>query len=202
MADRRGVLGSGEDQAGPLDGRRRRSRDSRAKIVAAMLELTQAGVINPVAEQVAARAGVGLRSVFRHFKDMDSLYGEMYALIEAEVRTIIDQPLKSADWRGQVKELVQRRGEVFERIAPYKHASDIQRHRSAFLQEGHDRFAAVLRQILVGVLPAEIAADPLRLEALDLLLSFEAWFRMRRDQKLTPRECREVLEAAVTRMLA
>jgi AcrR family transcriptional regulator len=31
---------------------------------------------------VADRAGVGLRSVFRHFSDVDSLYLEMAAFVE------------------------------------------------------------------------------------------------------------------------
>ena len=60
-----------------VDGRRRRSLDSRARIVAAMLELVRLGNASPNAVEVAARAGVGLRSVFRHFKDMESLYVEI-----------------------------------------------------------------------------------------------------------------------------
>ena len=55
------------------DGRRLRSQDSRARIVAAMLDLIREGEIAPSAELVASRANVGLRTVFRHFKDMDSL---------------------------------------------------------------------------------------------------------------------------------
>ena len=42
-----------------------------------MLELVRAGAISPNAEEVAERAGVGLRTVFRRFDDMDSLYREM-----------------------------------------------------------------------------------------------------------------------------
>ncbi|HAY44774.1 MAG TPA: transcriptional regulator, partial [Gammaproteobacteria bacterium] len=52
------------------DGRHQRSRDSKRKIVTAMLELVRAGIIAPTAEEVAARANVGLRTVFRRFKDM------------------------------------------------------------------------------------------------------------------------------------
>ncbi|MEO8374286.1 MAG: hypothetical protein ABI471_03615, partial [Sphingomonas bacterium] len=53
------------------DGRRRRSETSRDKIVEAMLAIVAEGQITPSAEQVALRAEVGLRSVFRHFKDME-----------------------------------------------------------------------------------------------------------------------------------
>ena len=62
------------------DGRRRRSQRSRDRIVTAMIDLVEAGAITPSAEEVAARAEVGLRSVFRHFRDMESLYREIRAL--------------------------------------------------------------------------------------------------------------------------
>ncbi|MFM8818949.1 MAG: TetR/AcrR family transcriptional regulator, partial [Phenylobacterium sp.] len=55
------------------DGRRRRGLDSRDRIIAAMLDLAREGEVAPGAERVAARAEVGLRTVFRHFRDMDSL---------------------------------------------------------------------------------------------------------------------------------
>ena len=55
------------------DGRRRRGQDNRARIVAAMLEIIHGGELSPGAEQVAQRADVALRTVFRHFSDMDSL---------------------------------------------------------------------------------------------------------------------------------
>ena len=73
------------------DGRRERSRSSRSKIVAAMLDLVGKGDVAPSAARVAEVAGVGLRSVFRHFDDMDELYREMGGVIEAQVMPIILQ---------------------------------------------------------------------------------------------------------------
>jgi len=77
------------------DGRRRRSADSRARIVAAMLELTRESALVPGAEQVALRAGVGLRTVFRHFQDMDSLYSEIAGPFEAALRGFAHTNYKS-----------------------------------------------------------------------------------------------------------
>jgi len=183
------------------DGRRLRSRDNRARIVEAMLELVHAGDPMPGAEQVAARAGVGLRTVFRHFKDMDSLYGEMALPIEAELRTVIAQPFKSEDWRERVVELIHRRAAAYEKVGPYRRASDINRHRSPFLQAEQVRFVAIARDLLKAQLPPELARDKARFEALDLILSFEAWSRLRRDQGLTPRRAAEVLEQMTRRLL-
>lgn len=184
------------------DGRRLRSQDSRARIVAAMLALIREGEVSPSAEQVAGRAQVGLRTVFRHFKDMDSLYREMSEVIETEVHRIKDAPFIAADWRGRVLELVDRRFTVFERIAPFKRASDVYRHRSRFLGNDNRRLVVGLREILERVVPIEELSDPRLFEALDLLLSFEAWARLRFEQNLSQAEASEVLRAAVARLIA
>jgi AcrR family transcriptional regulator len=184
------------------DGRRRRSQDSRARIVAAMLELVHTGDVSPGAEQVAARAGVGLRTVFRHFNDMDSLYSEMSQVIESEIRSVIDSPFTGATWHDRVVELVNRRAAVFEKIAPFKRASDIHRHQSHFLQASHERLISISREILKRELPAELARDQFTFESLDMLLSFEAWSRLRRDQDLTPRRARELLEQAIRKVIS
>ena len=183
------------------DGRRRRGQDNRARIVAAMLEMIRDGEVSPVAEQVAERAQVGLRTVFRHFKDMDSLYSEMSEVIEREVRAISEQPFGSAEPRGRVLELVARRGEAFEKIAPFKRASEALRHRSQFLDADSNRLVVALRAILEHIAPPEVVADRERLETLDLLLSWESWARLRREQGLSPAQARKALEAAVGRVL-
>ena len=121
------------DQVAEADGRRRRSQDSRARIVTAMLELIRAGDVAPSAEQVAERAQVGLRTVFRHFNDMDSLYREMSHAIEGELREVVLRPFKAKAGRDRVLELIERRSQAFEKIAPFKRASDAHRHRSRFL---------------------------------------------------------------------
>lgn len=197
---------SGRSQAaspeGEADGRRRRSQDSRARIVAAMLALVQAGEVSPAAEDVATRAQVGLRTVFRHFRDMESLYREMAATIEAELRAIIDEPLRSADPRARLDEILERRAAVYERIAPFKRAADVHRRESAFLEASHGKMVALSREILRRALPAEIAEDRVRMETVDLLLSFEAWSRLRREQGLPPRRAVEVLRGVLDRVFA
>jgi AcrR family transcriptional regulator len=200
-AQRLTFAASAAPDADETDGRRRRSQDSRARIVSAMLELVHAGDVSPGAEQVAARAGVGLRTVFRHFSDMDSLYSEMAQVIEAEAMAVVQTPFTGATWRDRVLELVQRRAVVFEKIAPFKRASDIHRHQSKFLQASHERLVTMSREILKRELPSDAARDQVLFETLDMLLSFEAWTRLRRDQDLTPRKAREVLEQAVTRAI-
>ena len=191
-----------ETPAVSADGRRRRGQDSRARIVAAMLDIIRDGEVSPSADQVAAHAGVSLRTVFRHFEDMDSLYREMSGVIEGELRAIAEAPFRSADWRERVVELIERRGAAFERITPFKQASEALRHRSKFLNGDDSRLVAALRLILERELPPPVAQDRDLVEILDALLGFETWSRLRRKQGLSEAATQAALEKAVRRLIA
>jgi AcrR family transcriptional regulator len=183
------------------DGRIKRSQDSQQRIVTAMLELVSEGNMTPSAEQVAERAGIGLRSVFRHFKDMDSLYREIADALAAAIGDVVRQPFKSIGWHAQVLELVDRRAEVFETLSPFLQAAHVHRQRSAFLKAGHERFVRTLRQVMLALLPTEVARSSLLVEAIELLLSFEAWRRLREDQGLDVAKARRVLKSMIGAML-
>jgi AcrR family transcriptional regulator len=53
-------------------------------MVQALIDLVGEGVLQPTAQQVAARAKVGIRTVFRHFSDMDSLFAEIDERVRAQ----------------------------------------------------------------------------------------------------------------------
>jgi AcrR family transcriptional regulator len=178
------------------DGRRRRSQASRDRIVAAMLALVEGGALTPSAEDVASRAEVGLRSVFRHFRDMESLYGEMVSqLAQGYMASLM--PFRTSDWREQLAELLERRVEVFERLLPFKRAADAHRHESVTIQATHAASLQMLRQRLQGLLPKAMTADPLMFETLDMLLSLETWQRLRMEQKLPIETSRAIVKKQV-----
>jgi AcrR family transcriptional regulator len=176
------------------DGRRQRSETSRRRIVRAMLELIGAGDISPSAESVAARAGLGLRTVFRHFENMESLYQEINAAMTEELRPVMEAPFSSADWRGRLGEMVERRARIFERIMPFKTAADVHRHHSPFLARKGEEMTREQRAALAKIVTNQQRSDDPMFEALDLLLSFETWRRLRKDQKLSVARARRTLD--------
>jgi len=180
------------------DGRRTRGVDNRRRIVTALLKIVEAGNVDPGAEQVAKEAGVGLRTVFRHFADMDSLHASISDLMTAEIKPIIEQPFTASDWRGRLDELIERRAQIFERLLPFKIAGDAHRHRSPFLTSEHKRLVRMQTQALRNVLPVKLADDKLLLGALDLVLSFDAWKRLRQDQGVSARDARSALRFAAS----
>ena len=184
-----------------IDGRRQRTVDSRARIISAMVELTEAGHVGASAELVAERARVGLRTVFRHFKDMDSLYREMSQTVERRLRDETSFAFVSTDWRGRLDELIRRRATVFEKLSPFKRAEAAYRHRSVGIGQDISRANALFRGVLRDVVRGAVADDGLLFETLDMLLSYDTWERLRREQGLSEARAREVLETTIARIL-
>lgn len=176
-----------------VDGRRLRSEVSRLRIVEAMIALVSEGLTMPPAEAVAARAGVGLRTVFRLFEDMDGLYRGMQAVMTERLGGLLEGPIEASDWREAINVLIDRRAEAFEMILPLQIAADSARSRSAALRDGRLRLVRGQRDTLLASLPAAIQGDAELVQALDLALSFETWRRLRTDQGADVVQARAVM---------
>lgn len=183
------------------DGRVLRSERSREAIVDALFELIGEGVLRPTAQQVAERAGVGLRTVFRHFSDMDKLFAELNERLVAEVRPLVQEAPADGSVEKRVLELVRRRAGLFERIAPYLRSSRVQRWKSPFLEEAHRTFVRRLRSELQRWVPELEKAAPEIADALEVATSFATWNRLRDEQRLSQRRAVSSMELTV-RLLA
>ncbi len=184
------------------DGRRARSERSKLQIVDALFRLILDGNLDPSAASVAEEAAVGLRTVFRHFEDMDSLYRELTARLEAEILPIVMKPWSSADWRARLHELVSRRAGIYERIMPFKVAANLRRYQSDWLMHDYQRFLRMERSGLHGILPDEVLADQGLSAALEMVTGFQTWRRIRQDQGLNPQEAEAMLLRTVDALLA
>ena len=187
-----------EQATAMFDGRKVRRHKNRHRIVAAMLELVRDGAISPGAEEVAERAGVGLRTVFRHFDDMDSLYREMAEAMRQELQPLVSGSARSRPtgrasstkwWFGaRVCSSVRCRS----RTPP------------TFIVIGRFFCARITKRCeapsgtaLEAALPAALKNEREFFEALDQALSFSTWQHLRRDQKLTQEQARQTVEFAV-----
>ena len=184
------------------DGRRERSRSSRSKIVAAMLDLVGKGDVAPSAARVAEVAGVGLRSVFRHFDDMDELYREMGGAIEAQVMPIILQAPSGASWKEKLRDIADRRATVFETILPFRISGNLKRFQSPYLMQDYRRMLRLETEIIEAHLPASVKADVIGAHSLNVILSFQTWRLLRHDQSLTVEDAKAVVRRLLNDGLA
>ncbi len=184
------------------DGRVHRSVVTRKKIVDALTALVYEGQLAPTAQQVAARADIGLRTVFRHFEDMDSLYREISMDLDALVQPVLQVRLSAPTWQERLLQSIEHRAELFDRTAAMHLAAQVHRHESAYLADNVMDTARLQRELLKRLLPQQVLDNPTLLDALDLVLSFEAWIRLRREQSLNSAQAREVMRLGVQALLA
>ncbi len=161
-----------------------RSERSRQAIIDAMLGLVEEGILVPTAQQVSERAGVGIRSVFRHFTDMESLL----ATADTKIRDQYQGLFAGGDREGSLEErllhAVEQRALAYEAVGNHLLTTRAQLWRYPVLREQYARLQRQLRKDLDDWLPElkELAAD--EREMVDAVASFEYWNRLREQQGL------------------
>jgi len=184
------------------DGRRERSRSNRNKIVAAMVDLVGKGDVAPNAARVAQTAGVSLRSVFRHFDDMDDLYREMGEVIEAQVTPIILEPPTGTTWREKLFDIADRRAIVFETILPYRISANLKRFQSSYLMQDYRRILRLECDTIEAHLPMAVKADVVGNLGLNVVLSFQTWRLLRHDLQLPFEDAKAVVRRLLSNAMS
>ena len=179
-----------------------RGERNRRLIVDAVLAFVREGVAYPTAEQIAARARVGTRTVFRHFADMEGLYAAVNERIGAEVA-----PLLAGGFEGsaaaRIRELTRRRTTLYERIAPFRRRTSAREPLARVIRAGIRTLDGTLRaQLREALLPVADEIDLDSLEALDAAFSFECWDRLRVAQGLSKNRAADVMQRTATALLA
>src|SRR2546426_2786428 len=117
------------------DGRVRRGERSGQAIVDALVDLMGEGILEPTAQQVAARARVGIRTVFRRFSDMESLFAEMSARVQAGSLPLLVGAPPSGDLAERARAPVGRRVALFLPNPPFQPSANLKHWRSSFLRD-------------------------------------------------------------------
>jgi len=174
-----------QQKEAPPDGRRLRSERSRQAIIDAMLKLVAEGVLVPTAQQVSERAGVGIRSVFRHFSDMESLFASADTVIREQYQDLFAGGNRAGPLEERLVHAVEQRALAYEAIGNHFLTTKAQLWRYSILQEQYARAQRQLRKDLDDWLPEvqRLSAD--EREMVDAVASFEHWNRLRQYQGLS-----------------
>lgn len=175
------------------DGRRQRSARSREAIIKASLALIDQGVLVPTAQQIAEQAGVGVRSFFRHFEDMEALF----EAVDMHAREQFYAPFERQPVSGTLAERVD--GFLKNQLNAYGQLQNIilsaqaQAWRSKVLRHNYARDQRRLRDVLLRWFP-ELQDKPMaKCEAADAATSFDMWYRLRHHQQLGARESQAIM---------
>lgn len=185
-----------------IDGRVQRSERSRAAIIDAMHELIDSGILAPTAEKVAARAGVGIRTVFRHFSDMETLFAAMTELFNEQAAPFFEATPPEGTLAVRLNALIVRRAKFFERIASREQASKLVRWRSPVLRDNHRRWTRTLRKNMLLWLPETAGLDPETLDSLEATLCFAYWEQLRCEQGMSSKRTVAAIERTASALIA
>ncbi len=189
------------------DGRRARRERNRLAVVDAMLTLYASGNLDPSSDQIAERAGLSPRSLFRYFDDIDDLVRVAVARHHDRVAPLAAlDTTTAAPLDERVQRLVEQRLRLFGAIAS---VGTVARVRAPFqpliaaeLATARGFWREQLRQLFAPELRALGKATAAHVVAsIDVLTSYESVQLLRDDQHLTSAQVAAALVHSVTALV-
>ena len=184
------------------DGRRQRTERSRKAMIDAALVLIQDGNFAPTAREIAEQAGVGIRSFFRQFEDMDSLFLAVDAQISASV---VDSFLNRGERNGTLEErldsLVTTYTDAFETHRNLLVATKSLRWSSQVLKDNYARYQKQSLNNKETWIPEFKSLPDEERQLADAYLSFEMWHRIREIQGMSVSDARAVIMTAFRKLI-
>lgn len=185
-----------------VDGRRQRGERTRLAIIEAALSLQEEGVLVPTAQQISDRAGVLIRSFFRHFEDMETLF----KAVDDHLRDSYEALFLGGDREGSMEERVsraiERRSDAFERLKNLMLGTKAQLWRYEMLRSNYARSQRGLRKDLEQWLPEISNLPESSRESIDAIASFEMWHRLRAQQGLTRADSAAIIQSLLLGLIA
>jgi len=181
------------------DGRRRRRVQNRLAVVDALLDLYEDGNLRPATDQIAERAGLSPRSLFRYFDDVDDLARAAVARQQERALPLVPIGVNTdAPLRDRATGLVEQRFRLFEVVGQ---SAKVWRIRSPFqpvLAEELAQTRAFLRSQLLDLFGPELERMSGRkaasvVAAADVLTSFESYQLLLDDQGFAMDEAKAVM---------
>ncbi len=184
------------------DGRRTRQLENKAKVIRAMLDLVRETGEVPSVEEVADRAHVSRRSVFRFFANRELLLRATIDLMSAEVRERFPMPEPShGPIAERIERFVEHRADYYEFIAPVRRIAERKKDVAAPIREAQARAREREREHIAAYfadLGPRAAEDRERwIDAIWLVASWNAWAALRLDSGRSVDEARAVVERSL-----
>ncbi|MHB8664117.1 MAG: TetR/AcrR family transcriptional regulator [Acidimicrobiales bacterium] len=187
-----------------VDGRRLRREHNREAVLDALVALFREGIYQPSSNEIADRAGISPRSLFRYFDDIDDLSRAAIERQLAAARPIVEFAMpQGAGTGGKIDRLVDARGGLVETTGPAARAARVCAHRNVVVARQLREARAYLRHQVEQVFAAELTGERVALlPALDALCSFETYELLRGDQGMSRPAIVSALRRALSALLS
>ncbi|MEP0200739.1 MAG: helix-turn-helix domain-containing protein [Halioglobus sp.] len=184
-----------------IDGRRLRSERSRLAIIEAVLALQEEGVLVPTAQQISDRAGVGIRSFFRHFEDMETLFEAVDDHIRDSYQALFFGGDRDGTLEERIDHAVERHADAYESVTNIVLGTTALLWRYKVLRKNYARNQRALRRDLDDWLPELKLVPRDTREAIDAIASYEMWHRLRYHQGLSKTASVTILKTLLNNLM-
>ena len=171
------------------DGRLLRSERSRRLIIESMINLIDEGFLVPTAQQVAQRADVGIRSVFRHFDDMDDIFETANEIIFENVKSLFTGGNRTGVLEKRILHATEQLTSGYAVTKNFILSGKIRMWNTPVVRKNYLLNQKRLQKELENWIPEIIHLDPLAQQNAYAVGSFDYWHRLQEIQELQDRDC-------------
>jgi AcrR family transcriptional regulator len=195
------------NRAKPIDGRIARSERTRSLVVDALLALIEEeDDLRPTAPRIARRAGVSVRIVYHHFRDLEALLATAALRHLDRVVPTVRPVSPDGPLDARLRAFVAERTRLLERIAKVRRAALLAEPLSPALCHAIREGRKWKRDDTLRVFAKEIGAEPKTTRAtltaaLVAASSFSAWDALRNHQELDLLHATAALERTLAALL-
>ena len=160
-----------------LDGRNLRSTKSQKLIIDAVIKLFQSGNFNPTAQEVSDESGIGIRTVFRQFDDMENLINAVDQEYHQK-RPLMIKVDPSLTIKTRLKQIVETRNNIYSKESNIMMMTIFMSWKYKFLLKRYRNWQKFFRDETEKAIPELKKLDKQSLELVDAILSFAFWTRL------------------------
>ena len=162
-----------------VDGRILRSKKSQNIILESIINLINKGNLYPTAEEVAKESGIAIRTVFRHFDDMETLLMKVdesinHKLLNDEKEIRLDSQLTK-----RLGLIIDERLYYYNKYENIMIATITQLPKYKILQKRYPEYQKLLRKRTERIIPEILNLKSANQELLDASLSFGFYQRLK-----------------------
>jgi TetR/AcrR family transcriptional regulator, regulator of autoinduction and epiphytic fitness len=182
------------DAADPQpDGRLTRAARTRASVVEALLTLNEKGHLRPTARDIAAEAGVSLRSLYVHFDDLEALFVAASQRHGERLAAVLPPLVTEGTFEERFEAFVERRRVMYEFGAGVRRAALLQEPFSPAIRQamsvGRQRMRLEVSRAFAPEIAASRDGEAGRLPpALEIATGPATWESLRTHQGLSADE--------------
>jgi AcrR family transcriptional regulator len=191
-----------------VDGRTLRRTRNRTAVIVALLEIIREGDLHPGASQIADRAGVSHRSIFRYFDDLDDLVRTSIDHAFAEAGPLADIPdIGEGSFEQRVVTFVEARVALFALVDGTMQLARMRAATIPSIDDGIAEIAGLFQTQIDQHFAAELAVldsieRPLMVDGVLVMTSYDSYTIHLRLLHSDPDRIRNAWITAITAMLS